>query len=229
MIWYITNKIGLRSALTSQNRMRNLRGCTHRFTLDGLLLGSLKNRAIPCDLEGRRAVAGLDRQIHFICMHSAPGPGRFSPTQWFLVRNTAAAEPPHFSGSPLIKHYSLAPLDFKATSGINLSGTVTNMQGQGISGAIVSCQAPNLDGLYLSITTSSTGSYAIVAPLNRPVDLSLRMTLVRPLGRRSVLITTTPAFPAAPAVFPLPAPVFASCAFPGAFGKAFRAPRAAFF
>ena len=106
-------------------------------------------------------------------MHSAPGPGRSSPTQWFLVRNTAAAEPPHFSGSPLIKHYSLAPLDFKATSGINLSGTVTNMQGQGISGAIVSCQAPNLDGLYLSITTSSTGSYAIVAPLNRPVDLSL--------------------------------------------------------
>jgi hypothetical protein len=76
-------------------------------------------------------------------------------------------------GGTWIKIEGNATLNFKAIPGINLSGTVTNMQGQGISGAVVSCQAQNLDGLYLNITTSSTGSYAIVAPLNRPVDLSL--------------------------------------------------------
>ncbi len=65
--------------------------------------------------------------------------------------------------------------DFKAVPGILLSGTVTNEQGQGVSGVTLQTYAKDFQ-LYVYLTTTTGGRYSAVVPVNR----QLRITFTAP-------------------------------------------------
>jgi hypothetical protein len=66
--------------------------------------------------------------------------------------------------------------DLKAAKGSLLTGIVTNTQNQGVVGAVLQIQI-GVQYLYstgsYTTTTSSTGSYTMMVPANRPITLSL--------------------------------------------------------
>ena len=62
--------------------------------------------------------------------------------------------------------------NFKAIPGVLLSGTVTNAQNLGVSGANVQTYAKDLQ-LYVNASSSGTGSYSAVVPNNRPLNISV--------------------------------------------------------